>query len=124
MTLKILLVDDSRSFLRAVRLFLDTLPEVKVIGYAYNGRQALIKAQLLRPDLVLLDIDMPDMNGFEVARALQSRPQPPRIVFLSLHDDPAYRAQAHLHGAEALVSKADFVIELIAILQALAAGRR
>jgi DNA-binding NarL/FixJ family response regulator len=121
-TLKILLVDDSHSFLRAVQLFLSTLLDVEVVGRAHDGREALATVERLRPDLVLLDIVMPGMSGFEVAQALRSWPQPPRIVFLSLHDNPAYRAQARLHGAEAFVSKGDFGVEVIPILQALAAG--
>lgn len=122
MTLKILLVDDNRSFLKAVQQFLGTLPGVEVVGQAHDGNEALAQAERLRPDLVLLDIVMPGMGGFETARALKTGPYPPRIVFLSLHDNPAYRAQARLHGAEAFVSKADFGVELVPILQALASG--
>lgn len=120
MTLNILLVDDSRSFLKAVQRFLGTLPCVRIIGLAQDGHSALEKAELLRPDLVLLDIAMPGMNGFEVAEALNTRPQPPRIVFLSLHDNTAYRAIASTYGAVDLVSKTDFNTKLIPLLELLA----
>ena len=122
MTLKILLVDDSRSFLRAVRFILDTQPGVEVVGQAHDGHEALAQAERLRPDLVLLDIVMPGMDGFETAHALKTGPSPPRIVFLSLHDNAAYRARARLHGAEAFVSKENVVVELLPVIQALAAG--
>ncbi|MBI3569828.1 MAG: response regulator transcription factor [Gammaproteobacteria bacterium] len=122
MTLKILLVDDNRSFLKAVQQFLGTLPGVEVVGQAHDGNEALAAVESLRPNLVLLDIAMPGMDGFETARALKTGPCPPRIVFLSLHDNAAYRAQARLHGAEAFVSKGDFAAELVPILQTLAGG--
>lgn len=103
-------------------MFLGTLPDMEVVGHAHSGCEALAEAERLRPDLVLLDIAMPEMSGFEVAQALQSRPQSPRIVFLSLHDTSAYRATAQAHGAAGFVSKADFGVELIPLLKELAGG--
>jgi len=120
MTLKILLVDDSHTFLTAVQMFLGTLPNVQVVGLAHDGHQALIEAKRLLPDLVLLDIAMPGISGFEVAHALQSCPLPPRIVFLSLHDGSDYRARAHAQGAVGFVSKTDFCVELFPLLETLA----
>lgn len=121
MTLNILLVDDSRSFLKAMQRFLGTLPCVRIIGLAQDGYSAIEKAEKLRPDLVLLDIAMPSMSGFEVAEALNSQPLPPRIVFLSLYDNTAYRAIAAAYGAVELVSKPDFNTKIIPLLEALAA---
>lgn len=120
MTLKILLVDDNHSFLHAVQRFLGTLPDIEVVGRAHNGREAQEQVERLQPDLVLLDVVMPGMDGFETARALKAGVRPPRIVFLSLHDNAGYRDMARLHGAEAFVSKADFGTNLIPILQTLA----
>lgn len=119
MTLKILLVDDSHTFLTAVQMFLGTLPNVQVVGLAHDGPQALIEAKRLQPDLVLLDIVMPGMSGFEVAHVLRSRSLPPRIVFLSLHDGNDYRARAHAQGAVGFVSKNDFCVELFSLLETL-----
>lgn len=116
MALKVLLVDDNQPFLRAVQRFLDTLPGVSVVGCAHDGHEALAQAERLRPDLVLLDVVMPGMDGFKVALALKAKPSPPRIVILSLHDDEAYRASARLHGAEAFVRKDKFAVELIPII--------
>lgn len=121
MALNILLVDDSRSFLKAVQRFLGTLPGIGVIDLAQDGHSALEKAEQSRPDLVLLDIAMPGMSGFEIAEALNARPRPPRIVFLSLHDNSAYRAIASAYGAVDLVSKTDFNTKLIPLLEVLAA---
>lgn len=119
LTLKILLVDDNQTFVNAVWQFLDMLPGTQVIGHANNGREALAKAQQLQPDLMLLDITMPDLNGLEVARCMQSWPQPPRVVFLSMHDSIDYKAAADELGATGFVGKADFVGELLPIIERL-----
>lgn len=120
MTTKVLLVDDNPTFLSSVRMFLGMLPNMEVVGEAYDGPAALAQADTLQPDLALLDIALPEMNGLEVARRLQSLPRPPRIVFLSIHDSPDYRAAASSLGADGYVSKANFVTELFPIVKRLA----
>lgn len=112
MTIRILHADDNQTFRKAVKHFLDELPGVTCVGQAQDGPEALAKAEELQPDLVLLDIAMPTMNGMEVARVIQSWEQPPYIVFLSLHDSNAYQACAHALGALAFIGKSDFVAEL------------
>lgn len=118
MTLKILLVDDNHTFIAAVRQFLDRLPDVVIIGQAHDGKSALAIVRQQRPDLVLMDIAMPGMNGLELARAIQLDPSAPQIVFLSMHDNQEYRVAARELGAD-FVSKADFVSELLPLLGAL-----
>lgn len=119
MTLKILLIDDNRTFIAAVRHFLDRLAGVTVVGQAHDGKAALAHVRDGMPDVVLLDIAMPGMNGLELARALRLHPAPPRIIFLSMHDNQEYRAAARELGA-GFVSKADFVNELIPTLETMA----
>lgn len=121
MTIKILLVDDNPVFVTAVSKFLDMLPGTEVVGQAHDGREALTKARQLQPDLMMLDIRMPELNGLEVARCMQSWPQPPRVVFLSMHDSVAYRAAAHDLGAAGFVDKADFIVELLPIIERMVA---
>ncbi len=121
MTIKILLVDDNPTFLAAVWQFIDMLPDVEVVGQAHDGREALAQAERLHPDLVLLDIAMPHVNGLEVARAMQAWPRPPRIVFLSMHDNVAYRDVARDLGAAGFVAKADFVDGLLPIIERMVA---
>ncbi len=116
MTTKVLLVDDNQTFISSLRLFLGMLPDMEVVGEAYTGLEAVNQAGKLQPDLALLDITLPEINGLEVARRLQSLPRPPNIVFLSIHDDEDYRAAAADLGAAGYVSKADFVTELFPIV--------
>lgn len=123
MSLRILLVDDSHTFLNAVTQCLAMLPEAEVVGQAYDGAEALAKAQALQPDLVLLDIVMPHMTGLEVATQMQTWPTPPRILFLSLHDNESYRTAALELGAVALVGKGNFVADLMPIISSLAGNK-
>ena len=123
MTLKILLVDDNRTFVAAVRQFLDRLADAVIIGQAHDGKSALALVRQHRPDLVLLDIAMPGMNGLELARAMQLDAAAPRIVFLWMHDNQEYRAAGRDLGAD-FVSKADFVSELLPLLEALTQVRK
>lgn len=112
MTIRVLLADDNPTFLAAVRQFLSALPVTEVAGEAHNGREAMELAAQLQPDLVLLDIGMPEMNGLEAARRMQQWQSPPFIVFLSMHNGQAYRDAALQVGAAGFISKADFVDEL------------
>lgn len=123
MTTKVLLVDDNQTFLSSLRLFLGMLPDMEVVGEAHTGLEAVNQAGKLQPDLALLDIALPELNGLEVARRLQSLPRPPNIVFLSIHDDDDYRAAASSLGAAGYVSKADFVTELFPIVTRIAGDK-
>jgi CheY-like chemotaxis protein len=87
------------------------------VGHATNGVQALQKARVLQPDLVLLDIAMPEMGGLEVAAQMQAWPQVPTLVFLSMNDNDSYREAARLAGANGFVSKTNFVTDLIPMIE-------
>lgn len=116
MTLKILLVDDNQTFLASVKKVLSMYSQAQIVGEAHNGAQALEAAKRLVPDLVLLDIVMPDMTGLDVARTMQTWPLSPKVLFLSLHDNVFYRAAARELQAVGLVSKANFVMELLPVI--------
>ena len=116
MTIRVLLVDDNRTFLAAVRNFLLMVSDVEVVGEAHDGIAALALAQEVRPDLVLLDIVMPEMNGLEVAENLGRFSQPPKVIFLSMHDSESYRTAARALGAFGYVGKGDFVVDLIPLI--------
>ncbi|MFN4359998.1 MAG: response regulator transcription factor [Hylemonella sp.] len=123
MTTKVLLVDDNQTFIASLRLFLGMLPDMEVVGEASNGLEAVNQASRLQPDLALLDIALPQMNGLEVARRLQSLPRPPSIIFVSIHDEAHYREAAADLGVAGYVSKADFVTELFPIVTRMAGDR-
>lgn len=123
MTLQILLVDDNLTFLTSVKKSLKLMPNTNVLAEAHDGVQALALAQRLQPDLVLLDIVMPGLSGLEVVKAMKAWPQVPRVLFLSMHDNESYRLEAQSLGTLGLVSKANFVTELLPIIADLAAKK-
>jgi DNA-binding NarL/FixJ family response regulator len=89
---RVLIVDDHPAFRAIIAEELTRLRHLTISGYARSGREALEQLEQLQPDLVLLDIAMPDMNGLEVARYIKDCHRPVAVVLVSLHDTPAYRA--------------------------------
>ncbi|HEY6930538.1 MAG TPA: response regulator transcription factor, partial [Thermoanaerobaculia bacterium] len=98
-TVRIVLVDDSDAFRRSAGGYLTRQPSCVLVGTAASGVEALERVVVLRPDLVLLDIAMPDLNGLEVARRLKRIIPPPRVVMVTIHDDASYRLAAREAGA-------------------------
>ncbi len=117
----LLLVDDNLVFLSIACQFLAHLPDFEIVGQAHDGRSAVTLAATLKPDLVLMDISMPHMNGLEAARLMNDFAQPPRIIFMSMHDSPYYQSAARDLGARGFVDKGNLVAELVPLLASLAA---
>ena len=103
--LRTMLVDDNPLFLAALQKLLATMDGIEVIGTASCGEQALSEAERLTPDLVLLDLMMPGMHGFDALSAMRALSHVPQIVIITLHDTADYRSEACSRGALALISK-------------------
>lgn len=114
--IKVFLVDDSPHFLESAVRFFMTVPHVKLVGCALTGPDAIEQAERLQPDLILMDVAMPDMNGLEIALHLKTEPNPPRIVMLTLHDTPEYRCVARVVGADGYVTKSDLATHLLPLI--------
>jgi DNA-binding NarL/FixJ family response regulator len=114
-----LLVDDSPEFLGAAARFLATDPQIEIVGHALSARKAIEEVTRLQPDLVLMDVAMPEMNGFVATRHIKERPNPPRIIVLTLYDNDEYRAQARAAGADGFVAKSEFGTQLLPLIHAL-----
>ena len=115
--MRVLLVDDSPRFTLAATRFLSLLPDFQIIGEARTGREALDQVDRLHPDLVLMDVGMPEMDGLEATRRIKCRAEPPQIILLTLHDSAEYRAQAQRAGADGFVSKQEFGTALLALVE-------
>jgi two-component system, chemotaxis family, chemotaxis protein CheY len=103
----ILIVDDSPVIRKSLRKMLQEYSEWQVSGEAVNGREALIKAQELKPDLIVLDLSMPVMNGLEAARELKRLdPTTPLLMFTTFKTDHLER-EAKASGCSAVVSKSE-----------------
>lgn len=105
---RVLIVDDSARFLDAAEAFLASEPGVDVVGRAHTGREALDAVTRLRPDLVLMDIAMPEMDGLTAARLLKARCDDVRVVLVTLSDTPEYRRAAAV-VADAFLPKDELV---------------
>ena len=115
----VLIVDDNEIIRRGLREFFTAEPDFDVCGEAENGREAIEKAQELHPDLIVLDLSMPVMNGIDAARVLRKlMPTLPLIIF-SEYSDALSEAEARSAGVSALVSKSEHVLALVAKARAL-----
>jgi two-component system nitrate/nitrite response regulator NarL len=103
--IKVLIADDHQEFRKVVHEFLDRLPNVSVVGEATNGDDALKKIELLFPDVVLMDISMPLMNGLEATRIIKQRWPATKVLIATNHDDPMYRKQALDAQADGFILK-------------------
>ncbi len=103
--IKLLLVDDSAAIRRGLRMQLELEPDIEVVGEAEDGCQAVSLAESLSAEVVLMDIEMPVMNGIDATSEITSRLPGVAIVVLSLHDDAATVGRARAAGAAAFVAK-------------------
>jgi two-component system, NarL family, response regulator NreC len=121
-TIKLMLVDDHDVIRTGLRSFLETQPGFEVIAEAKNGLQALEKAREAQPDIVLMDITMPDMDGIETTLQLKKLYPDCQILVLSVHDDKQYFMKMLSVGASGYLTKQAAADELVAAIQAVAAG--
>jgi DNA-binding NarL/FixJ family response regulator len=103
--IQVLLVDDEPKVLRGLRMRLNVEPDIRVVGEASDGSTAIDMASLLAPDVVLMDVNMPVMDGIEATRELLARLPASAVVMLSLHDDNGTMNSALAAGATAFVAK-------------------
>ena len=118
--MRTLLVDNNEHVQKAMQSFLVTLPEIELIGCAASGEEALRETARLEPDLVVMEANMPGMNGFEATRRIRAIAPAPRVVMVALFDEFAYRAHARRCGAVTLISKMEVMAELPALITQLA----
>ncbi len=116
---RILLVDDSVTFLDSVTRFLAVEPRIAIAGRAHSGRAALDQVLLTEPDLVLMDIAMPGMNGLEATRQIKVQPNAPFVLILTMSDDPEYRVVAEHVGADGFLPKAQCRRQLLPLIRSL-----
>ena len=119
--IRVLLADDNKEILDRVTTLLAA--GCDVIGAVRDGRQALEAAQDLKPDVLVLDVSMPVMNGIETAHRLKEAGAKARIIFLTVQDDPDFAKEALETGALGYVLKTRMASDLMAAINEVHAGR-
>ena len=120
----VLLVDDHPSFRNSIRYVLEAETDIEVIGTAANGVEAIAQVNLLCPDVTVMDISMPIMDGIEATKEIQQLCQFTRVVMLSLFDTPQHVQRALEVGASGYILKDTVGLELLAAIRALYGGKR
>ena len=121
--IRILLADDHTVVRKGLCLLLEGHPGFKVIAEASNGREAVTMAEAHRPDVAVLDVAMPLLNGIEAGRQISEKLPQTAIVFLSMHSDEGYVLKALKSGARAYLLKDSAEYDLIHAIQAVSEGK-
>lgn len=120
----LLLADDHAIVRMGLRRLLEAEPDLEIVGEVGDGLQVLPELERLNPDVLVLDIVMPGLNGLEVLRQAKKSAPKTRVIVLSMHSNEAYVFEALRHGAAAYVLKGSNGSELVQAIRSVLAGRR
>src|SRR5437764_4776443 len=124
MTIKVAIADDHSLVRQGLRRYLDTAEDIEVVGEAANGEEAIALIDKASPDIVLLDIRMPEMDGLEAARKIRERFPKVGVIMLTAYDDRQFVVEAVRSGARGYVLKARDAEHLIQTVRLVAGGKR
>jgi len=122
-SIRIVLADDHTVVRKGLRLLLESYSDFEVVADAADGRQAVALAEEHRPDVVVMDVAMPILNGIEAARQISARLPHSAIVFLSMHSDESYVLKALKAGARAYLLKDSAEYDLVNAVKAVSDGK-
>jgi two-component system response regulator NreC len=118
----VLLTDDHAVLRAGLRLLIESQPDLRVVGEAGDGGEALDLARRLQPDLILLDLGMPGLGGMEALAPLRKAAPQARILVLTMHDDETYLRQALRHGAAGYIPKKAADSDLLSAIRSVLRG--
>jgi DNA-binding NarL/FixJ family response regulator len=119
---RILLADDHSVVRQGFRLILENQPDMEVVGEASNGREAVTVAESLQPDVIIMDVTMPELNGIEATRRIGELAPRARVLALSMHKDSVYVREILRAGAKGYLLKDAAGNDLLAAVRAVARG--
>jgi DNA-binding NarL/FixJ family response regulator len=120
--IRILLADDHAIVRRGFQMILAEQPDMEIVGEAGNGREALELAAKLKPDVVVMDVAMPELNGIEATRRMADHAPHARVLALSMHKDSVYVREILRAGARGYLLKDAAPADLVTAVRAIAAG--
>jgi DNA-binding NarL/FixJ family response regulator len=119
---KILIADDHEIVRQGIRRVLEVKPEWEICGEAANGQEAVRMAQELSPDIIIMDVTMPVMSGFEAADEISRLPLGSRVLFFTMHDSGSMAGSVRKSGAQGYVVKSRAAQDLVQALERLLRG--
>ncbi len=114
--LRVLLVDDNSEFLKAATRFLHMDPRIEVVGCVTSSALAVEQCAGFAPDVVLIDLNMPGVNGFEATQRLKLLEKPPYVILVSMMDTSEHRLAAEAVHVDGFIAKSDFGTEIMPLL--------
>ena len=120
--IRILLADDHAVVRQGFKMILDAQPDMEIVGEAGNGREAVELIQHLKPDIVVMDVAMPELNGIEATRRVADTVPHTRVIALSMHKDSVYVREVLRAGARGYLLKDSGAGDLVAAVRAVAQG--
>ncbi len=120
--IRILLADDHAVVRQGFKMILDAQPDMEIVGEAGNGREAIEFAERFRPDIVVMDVAMPELNGIEATRRLAASAPHSRVLALSMHKDSVYVREILRAGARGYLLKDSVADDLVSAVRAVASG--
>jgi two-component system response regulator NreC len=122
MSVRVLIVDDHAVFRAGLKLLIDAEADLEAVGEAGTARDAVFQARALKPDVILMDVVMPDQSGLDVVPTLLHERPETKVLVLSMQDDPQYVRQAFANGASGYILKEAADTEVVAAIREVASG--
>jgi two-component system nitrate/nitrite response regulator NarL len=116
--IKVLVVDDHKGVLENITAILNREPDIEVVGTAQDGYEAIKSAESLHPDVIIMDVSMPVLDGISAAGEIKAHSNPAEIIMLSMHHNSVLVQQARKNGASGYVTKQNVIPDLIPAVRA------
>ena len=121
--MKVLIADDNKKFLKSLKFFIENFKDTELIGQATNGTEAVEMARVLNPDIVIMDIEMPGLNGIEATKKILWKNRDIKIIAISSFTDSAYLTELLGTGFKAFISKNNLAREFNLALREVIEGK-
>jgi len=121
--MKVLIVDDSKTVCNGLQQMLSNIPGVDIVGQAHNGRDAVTSISELKPDVVILDIRLPDLSGIDVLVDIRAKNLSTRVIMLTNYPYPQYRKKCEELGADYFFDKVTEIEEIPILIEELAKNK-